>query len=245
MGAELGASSHTVTIRDNEPHLFAAIRTPDSGAVLLGNFTIIGFAFDRHAASGVGVDRVDLYARQPGGGGTPIPLGTAIYGESNDEAASFGEQFRYSGFRLTVLPPPPGPYEIYASAHFTINGSTQNTGVVPIVVRGPRGVIEEPVNAAVTGQPFLIRGYAVDLGASTGTGVNGIRVYAVKNDVWTHLGDVTNYGLSSDAAAGTYGERYRNSGYSLEASGLAPGTYTIWAYAVSYTHLTLPTIYSV
>jgi hypothetical protein len=53
-GADLGLASHTVTLRDNEPHLVAQIEIPGLGGttVVPGAIFVRGWAIDSHAASG-------------------------------------------------------------------------------------------------------------------------------------------------------------------------------------------------
>jgi hypothetical protein len=80
-----------------------------------------------------------------------------------------------------------------------------------------------------------VAGWAIDLGAPTGTGMNVVHVYAIANGgagAWTFLGAATYGGARPDVGA-YYGSQFTNSSYGLLASGLAPGAYQINVYAHS------------
>ena len=81
-----------------------------------------GWALDRAAAAGVGVDAVHVYAHPVAGGG-PIFLGVATHGTARpDVGAVFGGQFTNSGFALTVGSLAPGLYDLVVYARSTVTG---------------------------------------------------------------------------------------------------------------------------
>jgi hypothetical protein len=112
------------------------------------------------------------------------------------------------------------------------------TGDVPVLKR-PIGIptsevlaaIDEPGADQTVGQPFFIRGWAIDHAHPTASGVSGVHVYAVPGDGSgsVFLGAAPTGGDRPDIAT-IYGERFRPSGWQLSASGLAPGTYTLVCY---------------
>lgn len=84
--------------------------------------TISGWAIDRRATTGTGIDQVVVYAnRLPdsgGGVGTMAFVGTAEWGLARpDIGNAFGAQFVNSGYRLSVNGLPPGSYRLAVYAH--------------------------------------------------------------------------------------------------------------------------------
>jgi hypothetical protein len=100
------------------------IDTPVEGATL-GPVELRGWAIDRAAAQGTGVDTVHVWAYpNPGSGAAPLFVGVATYGLPRpDVGAVFGEAFSNSGFSLTITTPRYGMYQIVAFAHSTVTGS--------------------------------------------------------------------------------------------------------------------------
>lgn len=82
-----------------DPIVLVQIDTPTSGATVSGTVAVAGWALDRNAASGTGVDQVHLYLDAPAGQPGSIGLGVASYGGSRpDVGAAFGSQFTHSGW---------------------------------------------------------------------------------------------------------------------------------------------------
>jgi hypothetical protein len=97
---------------------------------------VAGWAVDTAAASGPGVDAVDIYAYPTAGGG-PILLGVTSTGLGRpDVGNALGSvQFQNSGFAFTyngVLPA--GGYTIVVYAHSVIGGFNDSVAV-PVIVR--------------------------------------------------------------------------------------------------------------
>jgi hypothetical protein len=93
--------------------------------------------------------------------------------------------------------------------------------------------IETPLSGATVPPMFLIGGYAFDPEATSGSGVDAVAVYAYRNfgsgQSPTFLG-IANYGIERDDVARAYGSSGTTSGFQLTASGLAAGTYRIFAF---------------
>jgi hypothetical protein len=106
---------------------------------------------------------------------------------------------------------------------------------VTVATSQPLLAIDVPTANATTGQPFSVAGWAIDLGAPSGTGVDAVHVYAVANGgagAQTLLGAAT-YGTARGDVGAAYGSPFTNSGYGLSVTGLAPGSYQINVYAHS------------
>jgi hypothetical protein len=98
-------------------------------------FGIAGWAIDRGAASGTGVDALHVYAYPQTGGGAPIFLGVAAVGFTRGDIGSvYGARFTNSGYILNVNAAAsgltPGIYNIVVWAHSTATGSFNNVAVV-------------------------------------------------------------------------------------------------------------------
>jgi hypothetical protein len=97
-------------------------------------------------------------------------------------------------------------------------------------------VIDIPRYGADVGQQFTVAGWAFDGRGGRGTGIDTLHVWAHPVDggapIW--LGVAASDGSRPDVAA-VYGERFARSGFSIDVSGLAPGTYDIVVYAHSET----------
>lgn len=106
---------------------------------------------------------------------------------------------------------------------------------------GPAAPVSQPAahldlpGAPVVTQPFAVAGWALDLGASSGTGVSTVHVWAYPNpgsgEAAVFLG-VAAPALRPDVGA-AFGAQFTMSGYGLVVRGLRPGLYLIAAFALS------------
>jgi hypothetical protein len=95
------------------------IDMPAAGATVSASTTVMGWAIDRAATSGTGVDRVEVYL-------DGVLVGTATYGGSRADVANhFGSAgFSRSGFSYTLNlnGVAPGPRTIQVRARSTLTG---------------------------------------------------------------------------------------------------------------------------
>jgi hypothetical protein len=83
------------------PSSVLVVDTPSQNAAVGPGFMVGGWAADFGAASGGGIDVVDVYAYPLGRGGAPILLGgAAVNGPRPGVGAYFGAQFSATGFNL-------------------------------------------------------------------------------------------------------------------------------------------------
>jgi hypothetical protein len=108
-----------------------------------------------------------------------------------------------------------------------------NVPVSVTVTNTQRMAIETPTAGAVLAQPFTVTGWAIDTAAATGTGVNSVLVYAQNGASARTLLGTAAYGSARPSVGSTYGSRFTNSGFSISASGLPGGSYTLIASARS------------
>jgi hypothetical protein len=212
-----------------------ALDAPGPGARVRQPLLVAGWALDLAAPSGTGVDTVHVYAF-PAGGGAPIFLGEATYGGARpDIGAAFGGQFTGSAFGLVAGGLPPGTYQIQALARSTVTGTFNNVQAVTVVTfTDPRLAVDTPAPGATPGQPFVIAGWAVDLGAAAGTGVDTVHVYAFPagGGAPEFLGEATYGGARPDIGT-AFGGQFTNSAWGLVVTGLDPGAYELRVFARS------------
>jgi glucose/arabinose dehydrogenase len=196
-------------------------------------FLVGGWALDQSAASGTGVDAVHVWAHSTTGGGSTF-LGAANLGGSRPDVASiFGSQFQNSGFGLVARGLTPGGYRIVAYAHSAAaNAFTAAREASVTVTLNPRMTLDLPA-AGTLFSPFRVAGWALDLAAASGTGVDAVHVWAFPSAGNGVFLGVASYGGSRPDVGGVFGSQFTNSGFNLLASGLAPGSYTLVAYAHS------------
>ncbi len=164
-----------------------------------------------------------------------------------------------------------GTYELaFGSTPDLKAGPTSGGSVVRIVLNpkgsgrvGPQVVIDRPAEGArdlppeggshavhmqpaaggstVHMQPFVVAGWAADLDAEWGTGIDAIHIWAYplegpaeagRHASPVFLGAAATGGRRPDVGA-VYGDQFRDSGYGLVVNGLAPGTYDIAVFAYS------------
>jgi subtilisin family serine protease len=212
-----------------------SIDSPAAGATLPQSFVVAGWALDLAATSGTGVDTVHVYAVTSGG--SSIFLGVATYGNARpDVAAAFGGQFINSGFGLSVGGLAPGSYTLRAFARSTVTGGfTIIANKAITVANGARMSVDTPApGSAPPKQPFLVAGWALDLGASSGTGVGAVHVYAAPagGGAPIFLG-VASYGAARPDIGAIFGAQFTNSGYGIFVGGLSPGSYVLQVFALS------------
>jgi hypothetical protein len=221
----------------------SAIDTPANGARLSTTFSISGWATDLGAGSGPGVDAVHVYAYPNVNGvlGAPQFVGVAAYGGARgDLGAIFGARFTNSAFSLTCTLPA-GTYRLVAYARSTLAGSFNGASTTDVTIAGPVSnplmSLDGPRDGASISQPFITGGWAVDLGASSGTGIDAVHVWA-----FPVVNGVVGAGQFVDAAllggvrpdvGAVFGPQFAAAGFNFLMTGLAPGQYYVGVYVHS------------
>jgi hypothetical protein len=212
------------------------IDIPRNGSQLRQPFVVGGWALDATAPDDPGVDTVHVWA-YPASGAAPRFLG-ASYGRSRpDVAAAFGSQFLLSGFSVHVTGLTPGAYRIVAFGRVTATNGFDVSRIADVTIRGGAFVaIDAPAQRATVDRPFLVGGWAADPGASSGTGVNAVHVWAYPvvpaGGGPVFLGSAAYGGHRPDVGA-FLGSQFTPSGYNLIVSSLAPGTWDIAVFPLS------------
>jgi len=220
-----------VTVHQALPTI--TVETPSPNANVRSPFAIGGWAIDPVGpAGGPGIDAVHVWA-YPVSGAPPVFIGAASYGVSRpDVAAAFGSRFTASGFTITASLPPGGyTLAIFARSLATLQFAAQT---VPVAVLGsdPRMNVDIPSPGAVGGV-FPVSGWAVDLGAGSGAGVDAVHIWAfpATGAAPVFVG-VATFGARPDVGA-VFGSQFTNSGFTFGAVLLTSGTYDLVVYAHS------------
>ena len=218
----------------SSPAMF--IDAPGAGATVPRPFVIAGWAIDKNADSGTGVDAVHVWAF-PSGGGAGTFLGAAGYGiDRPDIAAAFGAQFRRSGWGLKVDELATGTWRLEAHLHSAVTGTFTLIKTVNVTMGGPAMSLDAPGPGASFKTPYDLHGWAIDRNGS-GAGVSTVHVWAYP---------LTDNGLGSPRfigpaeyshyrtnVAAVYGDRFTRSGFKVTAMNVPPGTYLFAAFARS------------
>lgn len=209
------------------------IDLPGLGSRVTGWLSIGGWALDRRASRGSGIDVVQVWAYPaPGSGSAPIFLGNAAYGRARPDVASiFGSRFSASGFHLDVAGLPSNLYDIVILGRSTASRAFDVARVTRVHVDPSMSItVDTPSFSASVPSSFTISGWALDRRGSTDNGVDALHVYAYPNpgsDAGPIFLGVAATGLHRADVAAAYGSQFRYSGFSLPVSGLAPGPYEI------------------
>jgi hypothetical protein len=99
---------------------------------------------------------------------------------------------------------------------------------------GSQVVIDAPRSQKDVEQPFILGGWAADLDAPAGTGIDTLHVWAypLSGGPPMFVG-VAAYGGARPDVAAVHGDQFRNSGYGLFVAGLPPGSYDLAVFAWS------------
>jgi hypothetical protein len=204
------------------------IDSPQDWTTTSGDVQVSGWAIDQAAASGPGVDRVQVYV-------DGVYRGDATYGLSRtDLAAQYGPSFLRSGYQyqVAVAGLAPGSHIVEVRAHSSSGASASYLRGLRVIAvpTYPAGSLDWPAdNLSVSGS-VAVNGWALDMGAPSGSGVDRVQVFI--DGVYAN--DAT-YGLARGDIAAGYGARFGGSGFAGQVSlaGLAPGPHVIEARARS------------
>jgi hypothetical protein len=121
---------------------------------------------------------------------------------------------------------------LVAYAHSAVTGTFTHIQSITITVPPPLMSLDAPAAGNVP-STFIVGGWAIDPAAASGTGVSTVHVWAfsASTGAATFLG--ASYGGDRADVGAVFGARFRFSGFTVVASGLPPGSYTVVAYALS------------
>jgi subtilisin family serine protease len=210
------------------------IDTPRGGTTAQP-FKVAGWAVDRGAPDGAGVDAVHVWA-YPADGRAPIFAGVAATGLARtDVGAVLGSRFTNSGYEANLSGLGPGGYRLVVFAHSTLTGTFNQARVVDVTIpaSSPLMVLDVPSNPAALAGSFIVAGWAIDRAASGGTGVDAVHVWAFPlagNPIFV---GAARYGISRTDVGAVLGHQFDASGFSLGVAVLPAGTYDVVVFAHS------------
>lgn len=217
---------------------YLTIDRPVQNANVAAPFRVFGWALNASSVDQVGVDAVHVWAFPEDGRPTQF-LGVAKRNISRPGVASFFDvpAWENAGFELDVRTPlTEGTYRLRVFARNKETGIFDGAAEVCVKVGSePLMAVDVPKAGASLPQGFRVAGWAVDLGASSGTGVNAVHVWASKSCGGSvFLGSATLGLQRPDVAAALGDPDLEACGFVLDVSAsLAPGAYTITVYARS------------
>jgi hypothetical protein len=101
------------------------------------------------------------------------------------------------------------------------------------VLAGPAMAVETPV-PGTAGQPLVVRGWAIDGAATSGSGVDVVQIYATPAGGAPAFLGTAAYGGARPDLAQQFGAQFGRAGFSFRApAALTPGAYTITIYSHS------------
>ena len=229
-------SERTIVVR-NQCDLLVAADRPGNGATITGTLTIGGWAADRNSASGTGIDSVGVWLDGPRGQGTQV-LNITQFHARQDIAGILGPQFLNSGYQgmWDSSAAGNGAHRLYIQAHSpscgwstakTIDINVQNTAC------DLRVAVDTPGSGATVAGSVLVKGWAVNLLGTSGTGVDSVGVWLDgPRGQGTQILNITQFHARQDIAS-ILGQRYLNSGYqgTWDSSTAGNGAHRLYIYA--------------
>ena len=215
-----------------------SLDAPTTGTTMRAPLSVAGWAVDKGAATGTGVDTVHVWAYpNPGSGQAAMFLGAAQYGLARPDVGSAAgdPRFTNSGFGLEVSYLQPGAYQIVAFARSTVTGTFSQSRIATVTVRGAAVMLDTPKHTSAVASPYAIAGWAVDTASTSGTGIDKVAVYAYPDPGSSKpailLGLAPYGGPRPDVAAALGSSRFTNSGFHLNVTNMWPGPYQVVAFA--------------
>ena len=218
----------------------APLLTIDSVVAQPGSLEIAGWAIDRRATTGSGIDTVHIYAFAGLSSPAPPPpvfLGAlnAPFQQRDDVGRVFGAQFTFSGFRVTSTQFfVPGPVLIAAYGRSVVTGQFEivATRLTTLDITQVAFFQDQTPTGSLR-LPTTYSGWAIDRSVATapaayGTGISEVLVDVFSATTGQHLQvNRAAYGMSRPDVAGIFGARFQNSGFSATLHDLGPGSYRL------------------
>ena len=183
------------------------------------------------------LDRIELQLSQTAGqnytgylrgasGLTPLPIGSALTASNGTFTWQPGVGF-VGNYDLVFVRWSGGRAVSRQDVRVVLNPKGSNRV-------GPQVVIDTPRQQQDVAQPFVIAGWAADLGSFDDSGVDAVHVWAypLRGGDPIFIGEAAIGGARPDVAA-VYGERFGRSGYGIQLNGLEHGNYDIAVFAHS------------
>ncbi len=213
-----------------------SVDSPVAGAAVSTSALVRGWALDMARPDGRGINQVHLYL--DGEAGTGAPLGAASLGQFRpDVDAAFARPSSQSGwtFAWDLADAAPGLHALYVYVQDSCGWSFVT---LPLTVSATAITVDRPAPdaRATDGQALSVAGWALDPGATSGSGVDAVHVYVDGEAGRGPAVGAAAIGLPrADVAIALQRPASPNAGFSLDArlSGALPGPHTLYVYAHS------------
>ncbi len=237
--ANSGQVSTTIAATATSQSMLTVDR-PLAGGVLPSDLLLSGWAIDRAATTGTGIDAVHVYAfRNPGSGATPTFLGVASYGGFRPDvgAAVGSSRFANSGFSLPVVGLAVGTYDLAFYGRSTVTGTFNVVQTRRVIISaappitGPVAATGLPAMNAIVRNWLSIGGWALDVRSTSGPGMDVVQVWGYPSpgsgQAPVFLGNAQ-YGIGRQDVANAFGNsRYKNSGFYMDVLSMPAGVWDI------------------
>jgi hypothetical protein len=214
-----------------------AIDVPTANATVSSSFALSGWALDRGAPAGTGVDVVHAWAFPTTGAG-PIFLGAAAVGVARPDVGAYLGDGRFSGSGFGLTPSlPAGTYDLRVYAFSTVARTFNNSATTRITVAAPQSIprmfVDTPAQFQTITQNVSMAGWAIDLASASGPGVEVVHVWAypLAGGGPLFLG-ASGTGYSRPDIAAHFGARFGSGGFHVTGT-LPPGEYNLVVHARS------------
>jgi YVTN family beta-propeller protein len=234
---EFRVNGQVIPVFQTEPLIL--IDNLSNGVHVSQPFNVAGWAIERAVAAPGGatlggLNSIHVWAYPASG--DPVFVGqTTPFRSRPDIGAIYGSGYANAGFSVQVTGLMPGTYTFVAFLFVRSTGrfDAVSTSTVTIDPQTLVAIDALAPGAQVT-TPFHVGGWAIDASAATGVGVDAVHVYAYPDSGTApiFLGSAA-LGLQRGDISGLAGSRFGNSGFALAGDGIAPGGYTIVAFAHS------------
>lgn len=221
----------TITQLDSEIEVF----TPAPSQVLSQPLVVSGWAIDRPSTDRGDVDtgtdsgiEAVIVSATPASGGQAVVLNEGTTNTVNAAVeATYGYRYRTAAFSIPVSRLAPGDYTLVVQARSKWDGALITATRPVSIARQP--VVDLGTQPTEITQPYQLTGWAADLAAATGTGIDAIEVTAARPGEAAVVLPGVAYGLSSPNAAANAGVSPADflAGFEIWLRNLAAGTYTI------------------
>jgi hypothetical protein len=197
----------------------------------LGDWSDVPGTGGRHVVAVGQNDRIEV--QLPLGRGVSYRGSQTVNGEPGDLPLGASLDARKGIFYWQPAPGFLGSFDLeFAPDGPRANRPSQTPLQVRVVVGPPmRMAIDTPQNGAVAERPIVISGWAIDLAAVDGSGVDTVHVWAFPaaggHPIFLGVADI---GDARHDVAATFGATFRHSSYTLVTSSLPKGTFDLVVY---------------
>jgi glucose/arabinose dehydrogenase len=217
-----------------------SIDIPSHGQDVSPPFVVAGWALDPLATSDPGIDAIHVWAYPIAAIGSPTTGSPVFVGATGlgvqrpDVAQAFGgSHFTGSGFGLIARGLAPGTYRLVVFGLVRATGTFGVARAVDVrVLSGVRVALDVPGTGATMDRPFVVAGWAIDLAAASGNGIDAVHVWGINTaqpGTLVFLGAATSFSDRPDVA-NVFGPQFTTSGYNILVNPASAGVWDLFVF---------------